>query len=136
MSVVSQFNNKLNKEKKRKIFRRLSNSGPQSESPGEPRQASGFGLAAGFGVIPLIPLRSCLAPGAAEFSTPSRTMPGVYSGTTVNYFLGLLVSVETEGLSYRCQQGQALTHGPGPVLRATAERRSKERGQGTQRRDD
>ena len=53
---------------------------------------------------------------------------------TFNYFLGLKVIMETEGLSYSCQHGQVLIHGPGPVLRATAEKRSRACGQGTQRR--
>ena len=53
---------------------------------------------------------------------------------TINYFLGLKVLMETEGLSYSCQHGQVLIRGPGPVLRVTAEKRSRAGGQGTQRR--
>lgn len=71
---------------------------------------------------------------AAELSTPSTAKPGMYSVMTINDFLGLKVLMETEGLSYSYQHGQVLIHGPGPVLRFTAEKRSRAGGQGTQRR--
>lgn len=52
---------------------------------------------------------------------------------TASYFLGLQVSVETEGLSHCCQRGQVVIHGPGPVLKAAAEE-ERGLGQDTQRR--
>lgn len=48
---------------------------------------------------------------------------------TISDFLGLKVLMETEGLSYSYQHIQALIRGPGPVLRVTAEKRSKAGGQ-------
>ena len=48
---------------------------------------------------------------------------------TISDFLGLKVLMETEGLSYPYQHGQALIRGQGPVLRVTAEKRSRAGGQ-------
>lgn len=90
-----------------------------------------------FPPTPPHPHFTVVLPGsmAAELSTPSTTKPGRYSMMAINYFLGLKVLMETEGLSYSCQHGQVLIRGPGPALRVTAEKRSRVGGQGTRDRD-